>query len=205
MIATLRGNLLFVNDGRAVVETGGVGYDVRLCRRGQQDVTAVEGDEVFLHVHTSVREDAIDLYGFVSMEDKEMFSILIAVSGIGPKVAMNILSSVTPAELAAAVMMDDLARLTKLPGIGKKTAERLCLELKDKVQPFAGRAEAAPPAAPPPAGEGVGEDVVSALTNLGYPQAQARKAVEAVLAALPEGEGPPSIEELLRLTLRSLA
>ncbi|MDP2106410.1 MAG: Holliday junction branch migration protein RuvA, partial [Desulfobulbaceae bacterium] len=127
--------------------------------------------------------------------------------GVGPKVALNILAVVSPGELARAVMTDDLHRLTALPGVGKKTAERLCLELKDKVRSFA-ELEARPSevkAAVLDESDQVAADVISALTNLGYPPAQAREALRRVRNSLPDGQSAPPIAELLRLALRSLA
>ena len=205
MIASLRGALIHTSTNRLVVEAGGVGYDVAFCASGLKHLPEL-GSEVFLHIFTKVREDAIELFGFVDPLDKEMFVVLLGVSGVRPKVAMNILAVASPGEVAHAVMADDLHRLTALPGIGKKTAERLCLELKDKVQAFAELAVA--PHETQMAGEKldqVADDVVSALTNLGYPPAQAREALRRVRQSLPQGQPAPPIEEILRLTLRSLA
>jgi Holliday junction DNA helicase RuvA len=205
MIATLRGTLLHASPTRLIVECCGVGYDVAFAASGLKRLPDL-GHEIFVHIFTKVREDAIELFGFIDVVEKEMFAVLIGVSGVGPKGAMNILAVATPGELARAVMTDDLRSLTALPGVGKKTAERLCLELKDKVQPFADLA-AHPQAAPAVQEEvdQVGADVVSALSNLGYPPAQARDALSRVRQALPPNLPPPPIEELLRLTLRSLA
>ena len=205
MIASLRGALIHTSTNRLVVEAGGVGYDVAFCASGLKHLPEL-GSEVFLHIFTKVREDAIELFGFVDPLEKEMFVVLLGVSGVGPKVAMNILAVASPGEVAHAVMADDLHRLTALPGIGKKTAERLCLELKDKVQAFAELAVA--PHETQMAGEKldqVADDVVSALTNLGYPPAQAREALRRVRQSLPQGQPAPPIEEILRLTVRSLA
>ena len=205
MIASLRGTLIHAGTNRLIVEAGGVGYDVAFAASGLKRLPE-PGNEVFLHVFTKVREDAIELFGFADAVEREMFAVLLGVSGVGPKGAMNILAVATPAELARAVMTDDLRSLTALPGVGKKTAERLCLELKDKIQPFADLASHPPPSRPVVEEvDQVGMDVVSALTNLGYPSAQAREALSRVRQALaPELPAPP-IEELLRLTLRSLA
>ncbi|MDD5758056.1 MAG: Holliday junction branch migration protein RuvA [Desulfobulbaceae bacterium] len=205
MIASLRGTLIYIATNRVVIEACGVGYDVAFCASGLKYLPEL-GDEVFLHIYTKVREDAIELFGFVDPLEKDMFIVLLGVSGVGPKVAMNILAVASPSEIAHAVMADDLHRLTALPGIGKKTAERLCLELKDKIQAFANEET--------PVHESravidkvdqVANDVVSALTNLGYPPAQAKEALRRVLQAQAEGQPAPPIEEILRLTLRSLA
>lgn len=207
MIASLRGTLIHADPARVVVEAGGVGYDVAFCASGLQRLPLL-GEEVFLHIFTKVREDAIELFGFTDVREKEMFVVLLSVSGVGPKVALNILAVVSPGELARAVMTDDLHRLTALPGVGKKTAERLCLELKDKARPFA-ELEARPSEVAavtnPEESDQVAADVISALTNLGYPPAQAREALRRVRKALPEGQPGPPIEEILRLALRSLA
>jgi Holliday junction DNA helicase RuvA len=205
MIASLRGALIHISTNRLIIEVGGVGYDVAFCASGLRDLPEL-GGEVFLHIFTKVREDAIELFGFVDLTEKEMFIVLLGVSGVGPKVAMNILSVASPSVVAHAVMADDLHRLTALPGIGKKTAERLCLELKDKIQAFADvETQSHEPQILSEATDQVADDVVSALTNLGYPSAQAREALRRVRLDLPPGQPAPPIEEILRLTLRSLA
>lgn len=205
MIASLRGRLIFATPHRLIVEACGVGYDVAFCASGLKDLPEV-GSEVFLHIFTKVREDAIELFGFTDPLAKEMFVVLLGVSGVGPKVAMSVLAAASPGEVARAVLTDDLHRLTALPGVGKKTAERLCLELKDKVHAFAELAsQPHEPRPAPEAADQVAQDVVSALTNLGYPPTQAREALRRVRQALPAGHPPPPIEEILRLTLRSLA
>lgn len=205
MIASLRGTLIQATPQRLIVEACGVGYDVAFCASGLRQLPEL-GAELFLHIFTKVREDAIELFGFVDPLEKEMFVVLLGVSGVGPKVAMNILAVASPGDLARAVMADDLHRLTALPGIGKKTAERLCLELKDKIQPFAdlaGHSHEVRPVVEEV--DQVAADVISALTNLGYPPAQAREALRRVRQALPPELPAPPIEEILRLTLRSLA
>jgi holliday junction DNA helicase RuvA len=206
MIASLRGELLAKAADRVVVEVSGVGYQVHCSQACQAHLNDV-GATVFLHVHTDVREDAIILYGFVGPEEKEMFLLLVSVSGVGPKLAMNILSGGGSRELAMAIMSDDLPRLTRLPGVGKKTAERLCLELKDKVQPLAAGAEAGVAAAPlGPPDDQPASDVISALVNLGYPPPRARQAVDLVRNKLsPDQYGAMQLEELLRQALRALA
>ena len=133
MIASLRGILTHKSSDELIVEVGGVGYDVCFSPTGLHRLPEI-GAEVFLHIYTNVREDSIDLYGFSERQEKEMFIVLTSVSGVGPKLAMNILSGLDPAALASAILTGDLGRFTKLPGVGRKTAERLCVELKDKVQ-----------------------------------------------------------------------
>ena len=144
MIASLRGEVLFVDADQAVIEVGGVGYRVRMSAAGLAGLP--ESGEVFLHVFTSVREDAIELFGFTDPDEKRMFVLLNSVSGVGPKLALNILSGASCADLHQAIVGGDVAALTRLQGIGKKTAERLCLELKDKLD-FVPQAPAAMPAA----------------------------------------------------------
>src|SRR5512146_3128442 len=165
MIAHLRGKLIVKHPNQAVVEAGGVGYDVTISVPTFSDLPAA-GAEVALHIHTHVREDAIALFGFLRREEKQLFERLIAVSGIGPKLAITILSGMAAADLVNAIRGNDVARLTRIPGIGRKTAERMVLELRDKLDAF-GAAPAAPPITP------VQEDVLSALVNLGYQRAAA--------------------------------
>lgn len=204
MIACLRGILFQKLPETLIVDVGGVGYEVFFPQNGQSRLPAV-GAEVFLHIQTVVREDAFLLYGFLEIMEKEMFQLLNTVSGIGPKLAMHILAGIAPTELAQAIMHDDLGRLTRLPGVGKKTAERLCLELKDKVQ-FVPVALSV--SSPCPVAEGEDErvhDAISALLNLGYPAARAREGLAAVRQQIgAEGFAALRLEELLRQTLRAL-
>src|SRR5208283_4908088 len=132
MIAHLRGRLLAKHPNQAVVETSGVGYDVTISVPTFSDLPAV-GSEVALHIHTHVREDLIALYGFLRQAEKQLFEKLITVSGIGPKLAITILSGMAADEMVGAIRGNDIARLTRIPGIGKKTAERMVLELRDKL------------------------------------------------------------------------
>jgi holliday junction DNA helicase RuvA len=172
MIAHLRGKLLAKHPNQAIVETGGVGYDVTISVPTFSDLPGV-GSEVALYIHTHVREDVIALYGFLRAGEKQLFEKLITVSGIGPKLAVTILSGMAADEMIGAIRGNDLARLTRIPGIGKKTAERLVLELRDKLP--AGGAEAAVVSGL----SAVEEDVLSALVNLGYQRGAAEKAVAA--------------------------
>jgi Holliday junction DNA helicase RuvA len=174
MIAHLRGKLLAKHPNQAVVETGGVGYDVTISVPTFSDLPVV-GTEVALHIHTHVREDVIALYGFLLASEKTLFEKLITVSGIGPKLAITILSGMAADEMVGAIRGNDVARLTRIPGIGKKTAERMVLELRDKLP-----AAQAGPATPAPALSAVEEDVLSALVNLGYQRANAEKALSVV-------------------------
>ena len=174
MIAHLRGRLLAKHPNQAVVETGGVGYDVTISVPTFSDLPGV-GSEVALHIHTHVREDLIALYGFLRPAEKQLFEKLITVSGIGPKLAITILSGMPADEMVSAIRGNDVARLTRIPGIGKKTAERMVLELRDKL-PAEGKGEVAAA----PTMSATEEDVLSALTNLGYQRAAAERALNSI-------------------------
>ena len=195
MIAHLRGKLLAEHPNQAIVETGGVGYDVTISVPTFSDLPAI-GDEVTLHIHTHVREDLIALYGFLRLAEKRLFEKLITVSGIGPKLAITILSGMAADEMVSAIRGNDVARLTRIPGIGKKTAERMVLELRDKL-PSEGVAES--PAMP--AMSAVEEDVLSALMNLGYQRAAAERA----LASIEKNGKGSSFEVMFRQTLGVLS
>ncbi|HZQ96426.1 MAG TPA: Holliday junction branch migration protein RuvA [Candidatus Sulfotelmatobacter sp.] len=171
MIAHLRGKLLAKHPNQAIVETSGVGYDVTITVPTFSDLPEI-GAEVALHIHTHVREDALALYGFLRASEKLLFEKLITVSGIGPKLAVTILSGMAADEMVGSIRGNDVARLTRIPGIGKKTAERMVLELRDKL-PEAG------PASTPVATRlsATEDDVLSALLNLGYQRAAAEKAL----------------------------
>src|SRR5512135_2044414 len=146
MIAHLRGRLISKHPNQAIVETGGVGYDVTISVPTFSELPSA-GQEVALYIHTHVREDAIALFGFLRAEEKQLFEKLISVSGIGPKLAITILSGMPTADMVSAIRGNDVARLTRIPGIGKKTAERMVLELRDKLEAF-GATPAAPAATP---------------------------------------------------------
>jgi Holliday junction DNA helicase RuvA len=173
VIAHLRGRLIAKHPGQIVVETGGVGYELTISIPTYSDLPNA-GNEVSLHVHTHVREDALALYGFTRMEEKRLFEKLIGVSGIGPRLAITILSGMQTEALIAAIRGNDAAQLTRIPGVGRKTAERMALELRDKLEAFAPLAAAASPPA-----NATEQDVVSALVNLGYQRGIAERAVAA--------------------------
>jgi Holliday junction DNA helicase RuvA len=195
MIAHLRGKLLAKHPNQAVVETAGVGYDVTISVPTFSDLPPM-GDEVALHIHTHVREDVIALYGFLRPSEKLLFEKLISVSGIGPKLGITILSGMPAEEMVRAIRGNDVARLTRIPGIGRKTAERMVLELRDKLP------EAAPTTAPAsPIMSGAEEDVLSALVNLGYQRAAAEKALA---LATKNGKGQ-SFDALFRGALAALS
>jgi holliday junction DNA helicase RuvA len=195
MIAHLRGILLSKHPNQLVVETAGVGYEVTISVPTFSELPS-EGSEVALHIHTHVREDSFALYGFLRPAEKSLFEKLITVSGIGPKLAITILSGMAADEMVGAIRGNDLARLTKIPGIGKKTAERMVLELRDKL-PEPGPSSA--PAAPPMSA--TEEDVLSALVNLGYQRAAAEKA----LAVVEKNGKATSFDAMFREALAGLS
>ncbi|MGK4007790.1 Holliday junction branch migration protein RuvA [Sorangium sp. So ce1036] len=184
MIGRLTGRVVEEgDDGTVVLDVGGVGYEVAVplgaVGRARGLAAAAGTDAITLFVHTHVREDALLLYGFATREDRAAFRVLIGVSSVGPKIAVGILSALAAGDLAAVIARRETARLTAIPGVGKKTAERLVLELKDKL---VGLPSAAPsPAAPPPAAAGSQQDLLhSALTRMGYRPAEAERAVAAL-------------------------
>jgi holliday junction DNA helicase RuvA len=171
MIAHLRGRLLTKQPTQVIVEAAGVGYDVTISVPTYSELPGV-GSEVALNIHTHVREDQIALYGFLQASEKRWFEKLITVSGIGPKLAMTILSGMPVEAMIGAIRGNDIARLTKIPGIGKKTAERMVLELRDKL-PAPNESAISRVASLTP----VEEDVLSALVNLGYQRAAAEQSL----------------------------
>jgi Holliday junction DNA helicase RuvA len=196
MIALLTGRIAYKSPDHVILDVHGVGYRVMIPFSTYYELP--EEGEVTLHIHTSVREDAIHLYGFRTRLEKSFFQLLISVSGIGPKLARDILSNIQPTPLAQALTAGDLHKLSTIPGIGKKTAERLVLELKDK----AGKLDIAtlPQTGSRGGAEGdVLDDVTSALINLGYKEPQVRKA----LAGL-DASGGGGVEELLKQALKIL-
>lgn len=208
MIAHLSGILLSKNSAVLVIDVHGVGYEVHVSSRTSNDLPPV-GDNVSLHVHTSVREDAIALYGFPESSQKRLFLLLNSVSGVGPRLALAVLSGMEPGELCNAINLKDVKRLTSLPGVGKKIAERLCMELADKVAAFAlefGGTSAQLPSGPVPVSEGFAmQDAASALMNLGYPQETAWQVLRSIQQADPVAAASMSAGELIRTALRSLA
>jgi Holliday junction DNA helicase RuvA len=196
VIAHLTGALLDKQVQRLVIDVGGVGYEVYVPLStfyGLGDT----GSRVALRIHTHVRDNAIQLFGFATPLEIALFERLIAVSGIGPKVALAVLSGIEPADLVRAVRHADLARLTRIPGVGRKTAERLVVELKDRL-PDTGAGPADAPASPD---TDVRDDILSALANLGYQRAPAEAAVTRVLRATADRE----FEAVLRQVLKALA
>jgi Holliday junction DNA helicase RuvA len=192
MIALLRGALVEKHPNQAIVETGGVGYDVTIPVSTYTQLPEA-GHEVKLRIHTHVREDALALYGFLTQDEKALFEKLIGVSGIGPKLGITILSGLAAPDLIGAIRRGEVDRLVRIPGVGKKTAERMVLELRDKLPQAAGE-EAAEPAASLSA---VDQDVLSALLNLGCARPQAETAVRKAKA----GGAPAEFEPLFRRAL----
>src|SRR5579862_6915418 len=170
MIAHLRGTLISKQPDRAVIECGGVGYDVAISIPTFSGLPKA-GSEVSLHIFTNVREDALQLFGFLRTEEKQLFGKLISVSGIGPKLGITLLSGMAPEHIVTAIRGSDIAMLTRIPAIGKKTADLICVELRDKLDAFTAATSA-------PTRTSTAEDAISALVNLGYQRTAAEKAVE---------------------------
>jgi Holliday junction DNA helicase RuvA len=198
VIAHLRGRILEKHPNRIVVDVNGVGYDVAVPLSTFYELGEA-GADVALRIHTHVREDALALYGFASSLEQDLFERLIGVSGIGPKLGLAVLSGIEPLDLIRAIEQADVARLTAIPGVGKKTSERIVLELKDRLPKAQVVAVAAGFGGPePPA---LRDDLVSALVNLGYHRPLAEKAVVAAVKATPDG----GFERTLKQALRELA
>ncbi|MGA3083218.1 MAG: Holliday junction branch migration protein RuvA [Thermodesulfobacteriota bacterium] len=199
MIAFLEGRLLSKSPEGIIVLAQGIGYQVAVPLSSFYDLPSVE-QAVQLHIYTHVRQDTFQLFGFMTPKEKEIFLLLIGVSGIGPKVALNILSGISVQEFCQALLTEDSARIQRIPGVGKKTAERIVLELKDKIK----KMSSGPlPSLVRGVEEGIPfEDAVSALVNLGYPRAVAEKTLDRIKN---ETDGPISLEDLLRKALKSLS
>ncbi len=196
MIGRLRGRLIEKEPTGLVVEAGGVGYTVSVPL---STFTRLDGEQVDLYIHTEVRADAILLFGFLSREEREVFRRLMAVQGVGPMTALAVLSGMTLPDLVSAVQAGDVRRFRGIPRVGTKTAERICLELKEKMEGLAGAA-----VAPVTAGDALAPelaDALVALENLGYKPSLAREALERARSQAPEG----TLEAWLRLALKNLA
>lgn len=197
MIGFLRGRIADKQPNKLIVDVQGVGYEVQVPLSTFYDVGEV-GAEVTLRIYTHVREDALQLYGFLTDLERQLFERLISVSGIGPKLAIAVLSGMDPRDLLACVQRGDVARLTAIPGVGKKTSERLVLELKDRLAQLPGSIPA--DAASGNGSDRVRTDLLSALQNLGYHRPQAEKAIDATLQTMSE----PTFEHALKAALREL-
>ncbi len=194
MIGFLQGRLLAASPDRVLLDVGGVGYEIHVPLSTFSEIQRGGGGSVGLYVHTHVRADAIELFGFHTEREKLLFEKLIGVGGIGPRLARVILSGMPPDELIGALASGDAARLATIPGVGKKTAQRMVVELKDKAQKLA--ADLPLPAAVSPE-----DDLVQAMVNLGYKPAEAERAVAKARAEHPDGD----FQEILKASLKSLS
>lgn len=205
MIAHLSGTLLSKQATSVIVDVSGVGYEVTIPLSTFYDLEDL-GSNVQLRIYTHVREDALQLYGFKTARERELFLKIISVSGIGPKLGITLLSGMTADEMIASIRTNNLARLTLIPGVGRKTAERLIMELREKVAELSSAQieeefGAKPEATAEPTEDAVRADALSALLNLGYQRSGAEKAID---AALSEG-GDITVESVLRRSLKKLA
>ncbi|MBW1804834.1 MAG: Holliday junction branch migration protein RuvA [Deltaproteobacteria bacterium] len=200
MIARIKGVLLKKTTESIIIDIKGIGYEV-IAPLSTFYAMPEEDEQVSLHIHTHVREDALILFGFKTTLEKKIFRLLISVSGIGPKLAINILSGMGPDELIDAIARGDAVRLQSIPGVGKKTAERMALELKDKAQKMRTDLEFLPSQVTRREDQMILDDALSALLNLGYPAKPAARAVEKAFT----GIGKVSLEGVIRDALKSLA
>lgn len=192
MIARLSGKVLEKYPNRVIIDVGGVGYDV-LVPLSTFYGCGDPGAPIALRIHTHVREDQLALYGFATELELVMFDKLIAVSGIGPKLALSVLSGIEPRDLVGAIQRNDVARLTAIPGVGKKTAERICVELRDRLPKTIDAAPASP-------ADLLRDDLISALVNLGYHRQAIDKALDKQL-----GHDDARFEDVLRAALKDLS
>ena len=197
MIGLLRGRIADKQPNTLIVDVQGVGYEVHVPLSTFYDAGDT-GADITLRIYTHVREDALLLYGFLTELERQLFEKLISISGIGPKLAIAVLSGMEPRELMASVQRGDVARLTGIPGVGKKTSERIVLELRDRLAQLPGAVPA--DAAPIDGGDRVRSDLLSALQNLGYHRPQAEKAIDATLQTMSN----PTFEHALKAALREL-
>jgi holliday junction DNA helicase RuvA len=200
MIGHLRGTLVEKSPSRLIVDVGGVGYEV-LVPLSTFYALGDAGAPVTLRTHTHVREDVLALYGFITKLEQDLFERLIAINGVGPKLALAVLSGIEPGELIRAVRLQDVARLTAIPGVGKKTAERIGLELKDRLPVSLQAADPAPVAAAPE--DQLRDDLLSALINLGYQRGVAEKGIETVLKGQPERRFEDALKAVLRALMKA--
>jgi Holliday junction DNA helicase RuvA len=197
MIAFLRGRVFDKQPNLIIVDVQGVGYQVHVPLSTYYDV-GEQGAEIAMRVYTHVREESLQLYGFLTALEQQLFERLIGVSGIGPKLAIAVLSGIETPDLVAAVQRGDVARLTGIPGIGRKTAERIVLELRDRLSQLVVPSAAGAAASEP--GGRLRDDLLSALQNLGYHRPLAEKAVDATLTSTAD----PTFEQALKTALREL-
>jgi holliday junction DNA helicase RuvA len=196
MIASLRGKIAFKGLNRIIVDVHGVGYEVAVSLSTMEALP--QDAEAFLNIYTALRENALELYGFVTQEEKALFEMLLTVAGIGPRISLNILSGTSPDGFRRAVLEGDLHRLTSIPGIGKKSAERIVLELKEKIHKMPMFGDSIPGKLAPPS---LRDDLVSSLTNLGYKERMAETVAKKVL----EDAGPEmSLSYAVKTALKEL-
>jgi holliday junction DNA helicase RuvA len=200
MIAVLKGSIAEKTPSRVIVDVAGVGYDV-LVPLSTFYGLGEPGAAVTLRIHTHVREDVIALYGFVTRLEQDLFERLISINGIGPKLALAVLSGIEPSDLVRAVRTQDVARLTRIPGVGKKTAERIGLELKDRLPTSLQPADPAPSASTP--ADRLRDDLLSALVNLGYQRAVAEKALDKTVKDQPGTRFEDALKNVLRALMKS--
>ena len=200
MIAHIQGGLHFKSPEYLIIDVDGIGYEVQVPLTTFYDLPDI-GSRVALHIHTHVREDALQLYGFKSREEKLLFVRLIGVAGIGPRLAVNILSGITPVELVETLLQGDFVRLISIPGVGRKTAERIMVELRDKIPTLLMSQDVAV-LREQTATDAIIEDALSALVNLGYKKGVAKRAIDEAKQRL---QGEANLEILLKESLRSLA
>jgi Holliday junction DNA helicase RuvA len=198
MIAHLNGILLHKSTQSLIIDNAGIGYEV-LVPLSTFYALPEKDERVSLHIYTHVREDALILFGFQTGLEKDIFSMLISVSGIGPKLAINILSGIGPDDLLTAIARGDAIRLQSIPGVGRKTADRIALELKDKALRIRGDLEVSPARTISGEERRIFDDALSALLNLGYPAKSAKPAVEKALTVVKEVKLEGLIKEALRL------
>lgn len=196
MIAALKGKIIWRDTTRVILDVNGVGYDVAVSVPTMASLC--EDDEVFFHIHTSLRENSLELYGFTVQAEKLLFELLLCVSGIGPRLALAILSGISPARFQQAVLGGDPTKLTAIPGIGRKSAERIILELKEKIKKL--RLTDAP-GREAPLPTALEDDLVSSLMNLGYKEQLARTAAQKVL----DRDRDAPLEQAVKAALKELA
>ena len=201
MIARIKGILIYKSISHVIVDTHGIGYRIFVPLTTFYELPEM-GQSVNLNIYTHVKEDALHLFGFHALEDQSIFQMLISVSGIGPKLALNILSGIPAREFIRAVTQGNLSRLVAIPGVGKKTAERMVLELKDKILKIDLGEVAVEGVSGRERDDAMKEDALSALINLGYKNAAARNAIDKVIA---EASGSLSLDILLKEVLKSLS
>ncbi|MFC1836508.1 Holliday junction branch migration protein RuvA [Thermodesulfobacteriota bacterium] len=198
MIAALRGTIMAKGPNRVVVDVQGVGYDVAVSLRTLTEVA--ESEEVFLYVRTLMRENALELYGFMEKGEKELFELLIGVSGIGPRLALAVLSGISPDSLREAILADNVGRLKAVPGIGKKSAQRIIVDLKEKMKKVSFGADADVPTER--SSGSLEEDLISSLINLGYRERDAEAAAGKVIQG---SDRPLDLGEALKLAFKEMA